>query len=441
MSITIQKVSNYLRNHIYLLTTLFLGALYFSILIYIHEIATGDYNDFIKIPIDLTWGIHRWFEWSSRFFIEYAVVIFSKNLLIWKVFTVIFGSLLFWSLGRLMRNSKVWQSVLLFCLFLMTNVYLLASAGIFATTINYMWPMTCFTLAIALTIYPLKNSRANLFSKILIIPIFIYAICSEQLAFIGVMLGIFYIVYKKFNNERVSKLTWTLIALSLLGIVNVLISPGNQVRVGKEVLSWWPGYYDLTIFDKVITGIVATGSRLLLAPELISLLLILFIVVLALRNRNTRALYTILPIAVITILFFFPQVSSGEKTFIALPNYWTELRTLAINFSSNKPLDNHVISILITYFAGFFISVIASLFALYGKTKKTLIMTAVFVSGLGSALLVSFSPTIFASSTRTLYPAVVAFIFLNSMMIKDLAIGRNNISNKNPLINPEYTES
>ena len=143
----------------YNIIVLFLGSIYFSFLVFIHDARFADFEFFVKEPLSLTYGIDRWFSWSSRLLIESSVNIFSKNLFLWGLITIIFGAILFWSLNRILGNRRISQSLLMFSLLLLTNFFILTSAGIFATTINYLWPISCFSFVIAMLLRPFKNEK------------------------------------------------------------------------------------------------------------------------------------------------------------------------------------------------------------------------------------------------------------------------------------------
>jgi hypothetical protein len=414
-----RKLLDYFKRHRYTLVTLFLGAFYFWLLITTHTVTYGDFKFFADLPLNFTYGIDRWYSWSSRLLIESSANVFSKNVLVWQVLTVTAGAVLFWSIGRLLNNRRIWQSILVFVLLLLTGTELLASAGIFATTINYLWPLACFAFVAAIVMKPFASVRLNIVAKVISIPMFIFAVCNEQLALLGILLLVAYIVYNGILKIKVPMYVWVLLGLSILAIVNILISPGNDSRVSHETSLWWPGFEDISTTKKIMYGMVVTFSRLFLAPELLAVVVVIAVLLLAYRRKNIQAFIAALPAIILSVLFFFPETAGTVVTTIRQSNFFNEIRNNALFFSpSNLPTDNSAVMYLVIFVA-ICLSIVVSIYFLYGKTTKALTIVIILFSGMAVSLAVSLSPTLFASSTRTVYFMVMILLFVNSIILKD----------------------
>lgn len=414
-----KKVIDFLNLHKYSIVTLLLGAAYFWLLTFSHDNKAGDYQSFVNQPVNIFYGFERWFEWSSRLLIETSVNVFSKNLFVWQTITIVLGAILLWSLGRIIGNRRIWQSILLFSLLLLTSSYILTSAGIFATTINYMWPVACLAFVIAVTLKPFKNKSLALASQIMTIPLFVFAMCSEQLAVLSLILGGVYVAYLLYKKQRVNWLVWVLSGLALVGVLNVLICPGNSIRTTLEIANWWPGFSDMSLQQKVINGVIVTMSRLFYAPEILAVVLVFSLLVLSYAKRNIKAFFSIVPASIFTLLSFFPYTATSQPTHIRSPNYFNEIREIALRLSPEHLAPADIKKIYIVLFVLVIVSILVSIFYLYGRSKKTLIIVTTLAAGLAVSLAVSMSPTIFASNTRTLYPMVVVLIYVNCIILKD----------------------
>jgi hypothetical protein len=422
---------DFFNRHRYTFVTLFLGSLYFWLLIISHSVTYGDFKFFADLPLNFTYGIDRWYSWSSRLLIESSANVFSKNVLVWQVLTVAAGAVLFWSIGRLLNNRRIWQSILVFTLLLLTGTELLASAGIFATTINYLWPLACFAFVTAIVLNPFASVRLNVVAKVIAIPMFIFAVCNEQIALLGILLLVAYIVYNAISKIKIPMYVWVLLGLSVLAVVNILVSPGNDSRVSHETNLWWPGFEDVGTTKKIMYGMIVTFSRLFLAPELLSIVAIIAILLLAFRRKNIQAFIAALPAMVLSVLFFFPETAGTVVTTIRQSNYFNEIRNNALFFSpSNLPSDNSSMMYLVIFVAICF-SIIVSICFLYGKTTKALTIVILLFSGIAVSLAVSLSPTLFASSTRTVYFMVMILLVVNSMLLKDF-ISESFFDNSTP---------
>lgn len=400
------------------LTVLILGALYVTFLLVIHDYTYGDFQIFVKQEVKASYFIDIWSHWSSRLLIEGAVNILSKNILIWQVLTIIFGSVLFWSLARILKITRIWQAIVLFTVVLLINSQILATAGIFATTINYLWPLACLGFVFAVTLYPPGTKAKRLVSAIFVWPLVIFAACSEQVSVLGLLLFFGYIFYLLFDKRRVSVQAWIICLMFALGIINALISPGNDARTAAETINWWPTFAHMSALDKLIAGSVVTFSRIFLAPEVPAILLVVGLAVMSWTKRNLRAFIAILPTVAILTLFFAPNTTGMPGTYIRQINYFNELRAEALYLSPDNYETSGTIYLLLFFII--MLSISLAVYFLYGSTKKTLFLLFMLLIGFGVSLLVSFSPTLFASSTRTLFPLLIIIASIDFVILSDI---------------------
>lgn len=423
-----QKTIQLLKMHKYNTVTVVLGGFYFWFLTYAHDGTVGDYQGQVKSPVDVWYGLNLWFNWSSRLLIENAVNLFSKDLFLWQIITVLCGAVLFWSIGRILGNSKIWHSIVLLLILFLTNFYMLASAGIFATTVNYLWPMACFAFVVAIIIRPFSNRTLGVMAQITVWPLYIFAMCSEQLAILGIISCISYIAYKLYNKEVIPRTIWALLGLSLLGVLNVLLSPGNSTRTAEEIINWWPGFEGISLISKITTGAITIFSRLILAPEVLVIVLVGAVLILSWQRKNLKAFISILPAVVLMGLFFTPATAGNPSTYIRLINYFNGIREQALFFSPENLASHDTRRIYLILFAIIGTGFMIALVYLYGKTKRTLVMLGALGAGLIVSLVVSLSPTLFASSTRTLYPLVVILLCVDYSIIQDIIHERFSIA-------------
>lgn len=401
--------------------SIILGASYFILLIYIFDLKSGDYQSFLKEPINMFYGIDRWLSWSSRLLIENSVNIFSKNLFAWSIITVLLGSVMFWSIGRLLSNDRIYHSFLIFGIMMLVNFYTLTTAGIFATTINYMWPISCLLFVYAVVLRPLSSKALNTIAMIVIWPMYIFAMCSEQLSVLSFVLLSVYLIYKIYKKEHIKKTIILLLIISILGILNVFICPGNELRVTQEIANWWPEFINFSIKEKIIIGLTVTFSRVVLAPDMLFVTFTLLIFLMALIKRNIKAFMFISPVLMIICLLFFSNNGVTANSAIWLPNIFTNFRNIGLSLDSNIILGvggYNRAAIALFGVMGFLC--IMSVIMIYGKVKKSLVIVTMAITGLAVSLMVGLSPTIFISGTRTLYPFMITMLIVDVIIAKDL---------------------
>lgn len=402
---------------------LLLGGFYFLAIILLSDVKAGDYKTFVSQPIDIFYGIGRWFNWSSRLFIESSVNVFSKNLYVWAAITVLMGSVMFWSIGRILENKRIYQSFITFFIMLFVNFYILTTAGVFATTVNYLWPIACLLFVFAIILKPFSNKVLHKVSSFLIWPVYIYALCSEQLALISIILISVYIIYKLYKRQKIQKKIFFLLFLAIVGMLNIFICPGNDNRVLQETSYWWPSFATFSLKEKAIVGVSVTFSRIFLSPELLIIILVALISILSYKKKNLVAFFCILPTIIVEFLTLIPTDLISNSS-VYLPSYLGNIRNIGLSINPNNILSNGTFSkISFLLFFAFMISIMSAIFFIYGKTVKSLCVIALIVAGLLSSLAISMSPTIFASSTRTLYPFIIILLIINSLLVKDAIFG------------------
>ncbi|MDR2083364.1 MAG: hypothetical protein LBP35_07250 [Candidatus Ancillula trichonymphae] len=83
-----------------------------------------------------------------------------------------------------------------------------------------------------------------------------------------------------------------------------------------------------------------------------------------------------------------------------------------ISYHQTRSLQNTASFIPHLYFLLQIFCIILSICLVYGKTLKTLILLFVAFSGFCASFLLAFSPTVYASGDRTLYPLYLALLFV-----------------------------
>ena len=420
-----QKINTYRHN----LTAFLAGMIYAGVGMMTNDPTVGDYNDFLhRWGFNPLFGIQRWFEWSSRLIIESGVNVFARNLYVWGFFNLLFGGLLFWSLSRILGNRRIIQTSVLLMLMLSINSYMMASAGIFATTINYLWPFAAFLFALTTILKPFRNKKINLWANIFSVPAIIFAVCSEQITVLALLVFAGIAIKNIIEKKKVPKLVLFFIILSVVGILNVLISPGNVVRTASEIRNWWPDFQMVSLKQKILNGTIVSFARLFLSPELPAVILVIALAILAFRKGNSKAFVAILPSLGILGLIFAPI--STLSSYTSLTTYFVEIRNVAHGMDSGHMGNVRFRMFILTLSAVFTASILLAIYFIYGKTKRTLYILYALMAGVITMMMISFSPTLFGSSTRTMYLFVVILCAVDFVVIQDLIKDRFKLKSR-----------
>ena len=104
--------------------------------------------------------------------------------------------------------------------------------------------------------------------------------------FCGFCLKLF--LRKKIKKPLLGNLCY--LALSALGIISAKLSPGNALRLEKNIVSWFPNFPNLNIFQKIGLGFLETGDNLLSTSFAFVMVFLLVLFVYALHKKNVTAI-------------------------------------------------------------------------------------------------------------------------------------------------------
>ena len=264
-----------------------LSSFIYAIQFYINNKITpvGDQTAFLEYAKEfhynyLFFGIDRYFTWSSRLLIESATLLFSVHEKLFIAAAFLATLLLVYALRKL-TPSLPWLPALLIFIFLPATEFL--SAGSIPTYVNYIFPASLLLFALFFRVS--KNIWINMASLLC----FLVAIMQEQLAVYAFLWLLFEAVLAKTDKTPLlGNLCY--LALSALGILSAKLSPGNALRLEKNIVSWFPNFPNLNIFQKLGLGFLETGDNLLSTSFAFVIVFLLVLFVYALHKKNVTAI-------------------------------------------------------------------------------------------------------------------------------------------------------
>jgi hypothetical protein len=350
----------------------------------------------------------RWNTWTSRMVIESLEVTITRIPIFWKVLDTGAVALLLYSISKLTgcyANSRA--NWILCVAFLLYPFIELSNAGWCATTLNYLWPGA----ACVFTIYACKTSLSQKPKGLLLVASYfstILAVSSEQYCAVLFILGFITIIYllilKKFNVFIFSHFI-----LAIIGLVFIMICPGNSARKAQEIVTWYPNYMMLNINDKIYIGVLNTINYLYRRGSLLFTALCL----LNLQKNHEEGKITIMD-----FVAGFPLLLSIIGIAVSIKNNWF-LRTISLD-TLNANQNPVFISTYVPAFLGVlsFLFLFISFYNLYGQSMYTFICILTLCAGLCTSFILGFSPTIYASSLRIFFPLNVSIIVLIGLLLK-----------------------
>lgn len=409
-----------MRKILYYLPFILFG----TVLLWFHfqiEVNYGDDVVFRKIAaasdFDLfSWLILRYRTWTSRTFIELLMMLMvSTPQIVWQVLntillttTSIFISKIF--CGEEDQFRKNW----IIAGFSFTiNIGGLKEAGWIATSLNYIWPLA-FSM---ISVYPVRkifSHKSFRFYEYLVYSVcLLVAISSEQFCIVlfitfGAANLIWYQRDKKINAYLISQF-----ALCIVGLIYILICPGNAQRSVAEIAHWFPAYATFGIVKKAELGISYTLKTLFLQDN-IWLLIFLFLLCAAIWMKHDNWIYRVTAIipAASVVLLRHAHKGRGDNS---LPfNLLNEMGM----FRQDTVVS---LKVLIIYTGLLFLCciILTDIYILNGNTVATLLTGGTFLLGLMTRAMMGFSPTIWMSGGRTGICLMYALLCCSVLVIND----------------------
>ena len=349
-------------------------------------------NRYVKTEQTLTGifntDIHMFWTWSSRIFIN-PLMFISTNIVPKWIFSLVTALLIigiiYW-LDNKHNNKALIIIILAMALFPFVE---LSTAGYIATTVTYLWPISFLCLGLTC----LKHHQITW--QILAGFCFLLALNNEQLC----LLTTIYLAYYLILHHNKIKQLMTLLIPWLINFCLFFFTPGNQARKISETKRWLPAFSHYNIIDKLDLGTITTIQHYLFS---LSPLIIVTSIVLLAINHQKHPIIGWLPITTITLTSLIATLATIPLHFVA---------------TINPTIDKTVI---ITYLLGL-VWLTSSMILIHNRDLNMLL-----IAGLMSRIALGFSPTIYASSTRTFIFCDAIIIYILVTLIKKYLIDDQN---------------
>ena len=356
-------------------------------------------------------AIERYKTWSSRLLIESVTMLMSDNYTLFyiTVFLVVIGLFLsldkaFYVEGRSRYISFLFPP--LFLLFFPSQLF--TSAGIVATVTNYLFPMAA--MVVGLVLYWFYDSVVL---EVLSIIFIVFSVMQEQFALILLLYYTFMIPFKFVNDREYKNKEFILWLIGLLGVINALVCPGSKNRYASEVKSWFPNFNKISIPNKLYLGFTDTNKQLFLEKHL-SFILLFIILLLAVSIYRRQ---------------FLNMIALFSLVFLMIYNYFdldNLLQVVDKNLKSQSG-PKHIIPLMFskqftatllptTVFVILLTIILVGMWSILKGSSLRLSVLVLAVVGYGSRMMMSLSPTLYASDTRTFIPFIFT-IFISVIVI------------------------
>lgn len=380
----------------------------------INTIGNGSLIEYLKF---------RYKTWSGRIIVEAIMVSIINYEFIWRVLNSIMMCILIYSMYKFVKSSSLdndyEEYILLFKLCTLLSIFLIDkevykwSISWVTGSFNYLWPMSLGLFSLI----PFKQAIFNeSYSKKLYIMYFLSTVVAcntEQVAAFTICFAIIsnlwiYIRYKKIDIILIlHNIFMIMIALVLF------LSPGNVVRYNAEVLNWYPNFDMLTSLEKIYRGLVLLIYHLFNNYIVVIFIMCLIIAILIYDKYKSRLIrfVSILPLASIAIYYMI------------LKNYISPLPSQIIDY------ENLINFNFKTYFStGMFLSVLIIIpyliYLILDDIDNRMMVIILYFASLCCTLVMSFSPTIYASGARVFFSTDIIILIIMCILLREVIFNR-----------------
>lgn len=352
-------------------------------------------------------------HWSSRIFI-YLVnnYMYILPITIWKIldsFIITLGAVF---ISKIFNDKKSIYLDYIICTLVITFPFIqMGTAGFIATTVTYYWAIVFLIICL----YPIKKVLNKEKIKLYIYPILfillLYATDSEQITCFLLGLSLCIIIYLKFvKKEKINWYIYFLFIFSIIKIIYIKTCPGNEERAIIEMNNRFPTYKSLSFKDKLLMGIFHTTK--ILRNDNIPI--VIFSTLLCILT-NIKNKYSINKIISYLYLFLVASVSLLFGLFVQIFPYINPyVVNIGVSFDSSIYYINYITLFFIIIFY------LMSIYLLYINFKDNLLPIILFLGGIATQFIMTFSPTIYASGPRTGSIMFYSIIVVNFLLIKKI---------------------
>ena len=392
--------------------------IFFAAMLFLH-LFMGLYRDDTTYSMALTqrslfdYLIFRYNTWTSRIIIDGILAILTRqNMIVWSLIDTFLYTISAYYVIKIVNRKQNKNLVIIGLLLFLIYPFLdMSTAGWMATTVNYLWPFSFGVLSFIPLINKSYGKKTSLPEYLIAIIGLIFATNHEQSCLLIIGLNALYLFNSIINKEEINKFNLLAIVVGIFGLIFFLTCPGVPIRVAKAIPEWYPGFDTLGLRQKIYLGTIPT-INLLLENKIVILLFYGLLNIYTILKTEQKYLKIIagFNIGLILCLTIFKQILFNVIPGLQKPFLIFIMHT--VPHMTERPV---IVVIAISVYL-----ILSSCYLLYKAFDNNLFPPVLFLAGFLSRFMLGFSPTVFASSTRTALYFYMILIMLILMIIKRL---------------------
>ena len=287
----------------------------------------------------------------------------------------------------------------------------LATAGWIITSANYLWPTALGFYAMLPVILSLRNRSVPFHTKILATLSMIVASNEQQIAAILVGVLVCIMLYSVMVKKKLNWFSCLLLIIGLIEIIFHLSWKGNVLRTASEIATWSPTFNMQSPIEKISNGFFST-IYWLLSPSCACIIIMNATLAATIQEKYKS---TVIHSFAWFPCFFFGFFGTLREIVVEI---FPALQQIYItNIDATSWFNSDVWITAIIYFFVTFLIAFNCYLALGGS--KGAFIGIIWLGGMLSRIIMGFSPTLYASSTRTFFPLMIISVIIYSITLNE----------------------
>lgn len=378
-----------------------------------------NFKNYLKGTTILEYMQSRYSGWSSRILIEIVLIgLLQLPKIIWVLLDSSMMLLLAYSISKLFNHKRKESVNWVICLLCLIYPFFdMCSAGWYATTLNYLWPLALGMFAMI----PIKNAYQSKKEKKYMYPLYslslLFACNHEQMCAI-IFCFYFLFIIDLWRKKKLTKFIIFQFFLALASFLFIILCPGNGMRKELEMDRWYPTYGKFHLVHKVYLGIVSmiAVSTFELNILLLILSVILLLVSIYQKKKPIWIFIASMPLMIISMFSVFPNLFASAFPGVGRVIDYAGTFTQMVPYIAFNQVETYMVLGLCLLLIG---SITLTCYTC-AKEKERLLIPLVALAGFASRIMMGFSPTVYASGKRTFLFLNFAFIILIIYFSKEL---------------------
>lgn len=335
---------------------------------------------------------------SMRFVLHFIIDIFlwvQNGYFIWRILNAFVIYVLLRVTSYIFIKDKKMNMLLAF-LFCLYPYYDMMTAGMVCTSVTYLWSLTA-GMGAAAFLKKIMTAEKIIVKDLICFYLLTFAATSqEQMLVVLLVVYIASIVYSLQKDKKKAFVFIIAFGISMINVKLLLFMPANRNRYLIEY-HWFPDYEMQSFINKIEMALTSSLHRVLFTRGIfLVLMLVLTFYMFKKCQGNYRWTYISLSGLGLTILAYLPDAGVLERMVHLLTMQQGQYGMVDVsNYFKISPYAAIALQLMIAS------SCMITIGMLCNNFFELLLYEGILIIGLGTRIVMGFSPTIWASDTRT----------------------------------------